>query len=209
MKTLVGDSQPMREINLWIDRAAKCVSTVTITGESGTGKELIAATIHARSERRTGAFVAINCGAIPENLIEAELFGYDRGAFTGADRAKDGVFAAAHHGTIFLDECCEMSPAVQVKLLRVLQEKKVRRLGGTTELPFDARVIVATNKDPAEEMRSGRLRQDLYYRINVLPIKAPPLRERRGDIPLLAAHLLTKIDQRAHLTTEALDLLCT
>jgi transcriptional regulator with PAS, ATPase and Fis domain len=190
MPEIIGTSATIRELHQWIERAAGCVSTVTITGESGTGKELVALTIHERSPRSSAPFVPVNCGAIPDNLIEAELFGHERGAFTGAAAARDGLFAAAQGGTIFLDEFCEMGAPTQVRLLRVLQERKVKRLGSTKEFSVNVRVIVATNKDPAEEMRAGRLREDLYYRINVLPLRLPALRERRGDIPALVAHLL-------------------
>ncbi len=203
MPNIVGTSAPIQELHQWIDRAAGCVATVAITGESGTGKELVAQTIHERSPRASAPFIPVNCGAIPEQLIEAELFGHERGAFTGADKARDGLFAAAQGGTIFLDEFCEMHPSTQVRLLRVLQERKVKRLGSTFELPVNVRVIVATNKDPAEEMKAGRLREDLYYRINVLPLRLPALRERRGDIPALVKHLLSTSVQRAldfHLT---------
>ncbi len=191
MPNIVGTSAPIQELHRWIERAASCTSTVTITGESGTGKELVAQTIHERSSRARAPFIPVNCGSIPENLIEAELFGHERGAFTGAERARDGLFAAANGGTIFLDEFCEMHASTQVRLLRVLQERKVKRLGSAKEFPVNVRVIVATNKDPAEEMRAGRLREDLYYRINVLPLRLPALRERRGDIPSLVTHLLT------------------
>ncbi len=197
MPNIVGTSAPIQELHQWIDRAAGCVSTVTITGESGTGKELVALTIHERSPRASAPFIPVNCGAIPEQLIEAELFGHERGAFTGADKARDGLFAAANGGTIFLDEFCEMGAATQVRLLRVLQERKVKRLGATVERPVNVRVIVATNRDPAEEMKAGRLREDLYYRINVLPLRLPALRERRGDIPALVKHLLSTSVQRA------------
>jgi two-component system response regulator HydG len=191
MPEIIGTSAPIRELHQWIERAAGCVSTVTITGESGTGKELVAQTIHERSPRSSAPFIPVNCGAIPDNLIEAELFGHERGAFTGADKARDGLFAAAQGGTIFLDEFCEMSPAVQVRLLRVLQERKFKRLGSTFERPVNVRVVVASNKDLAAEMKAGRLRADLFYRVNVLPLRLPALRERRGDIPALVAHLLS------------------
>jgi two-component system response regulator PilR (NtrC family) len=165
---------------------------VLIEGESGTGKELIARAVHFSSPRAGERFLSINCGAMPESLLESELFGHERGAFTGAVRDKRGLFQEAHRGTLFLDEIGEMSLPMQVKLLRALQDKTVRRLGGNVEETVDARVITATNQDLREKLARGEFREDLYYRINVIPIALPPLRERREDIPLLVGHFLRK-----------------
>lgn len=201
---IVGTSLPMRKLKETVELAASCSSTMLITGETGTGKELVAQTIHNLSDRAGKPFVSVNCGALSEALLESELFGYVRGAFTGATVNKKGLFEAAHKGTIFLDEFGEMSPAMQVKLLRVLQERKVRPVGATdAETPVDVRVIVATNRDLEREVREGRFRQDLYFRVNVLAVEIPSLRERRADIPLLSRYLLDKVHQRAGLTVPA------
>ncbi|MBW3564299.1 MAG: sigma-54 dependent transcriptional regulator [Acidobacteria bacterium] len=189
--SIIGKSRRMQEIFGVIERIARTGSTVLVTGESGTGKEMIARAIHARSGL-AGRFVSINCGAMPENLLESELFGHERGAFTGAIREKKGLFQEAHRGTIFLDEIGEMSPVMQIKLLRVLQEKSIRRVGGNEEIPVNARVIAATNRDLTEAIRTGEFREDLYYRINVIPISLPPLRERRDDIPIMVEHFIEK-----------------
>jgi len=165
-------------------------ATVLLHGESGTGKEVIARRIHERSPRTAKPFIAINCAAIPENILESELFGYERGAFTGANNRKEGRFMLAHEGTLLLDEIGDISPAVQVKLLRVLQEGQFERLGGTQTLRVDVRIVAASKRDLAEEVRQGRFREDLYYRLNVIPIELPPLRDRVDDIPLLADHFL-------------------
>jgi two-component system response regulator PilR (NtrC family) len=165
---------------------------VLVTGESGTGKELVARAIHFNSARKDRPFVALNCGALPETLLESELFGHMRGAFTGADTNKKGLIEVAEKGTIFLDEIGEMSPMMQVKLLRVLQERKFRRLGGTEEIEADIRIIAATNRDLAKLVAEGKFREDLFYRINVIPVRLPPLRDRLDDIPLLAEHFLAK-----------------
>ena len=175
-----------------IETIAPTSSTVLISGESGTGKELVARAIHVRSARSDRPFVALNCGALPETLLESELFGHMRGAFTGADSNKKGLIEVAEKGTIFLDEIGEMSPMVQVKLLRVLQERKFRRLGGTEEVEADIRIIAATNRDLSKMVAAGEFREDLYYRINVIPVRLPALRERGQDIPMLADHFVTK-----------------
>jgi two-component system response regulator PilR (NtrC family) len=165
---------------------------VLITGESGTGKELVARAVHARSSRSDRPFVAVNCGALPDTLLESELFGHMRGAFTGADTNKKGLLEVAEKGTIFLDEIGEMSPMTQVKLLRVLQERKFRRLGGTEEVDANIRIIAATNRDLAKMVADGEFREDLFYRINVIPVKLPPLRQRQDDVQALAEHFVEK-----------------
>jgi two-component system response regulator PilR (NtrC family) len=187
---LVGKSQGMLQVYRTIGTVAMGESTVLIEGESGTGKELVARAIHEASLRKDGPFVSINCGAFPETLLESELFGYMKGAFTGAHANKKGLLEAADGGSIFLDEIGEMTPAMQVKLLRVLQERKLRPLGGTQEIPVDVRVIAATNRDLQSAIRQGQFREDLYYRIAVISIQLPPLRERAEDIDLLAFHFL-------------------
>ena len=167
-------------------------ATVLVTGETGTGKELVARAIHSNSSQRYGPFVATSCGALPETLLESELFGYERGAFTGADRTKKGRFELANGGTLFLDEVGDISMKTQIKLLRVLQEKSFRRLGGTDSIEVDVRLISATNRDLVAAIEEGSFRSDLYYRLNVVSIHLPPLRERKDDIPLLAAHFMNK-----------------
>ncbi|RMH22530.1 MAG: sigma-54-dependent Fis family transcriptional regulator [Acidobacteria bacterium] len=193
---IIGRSPKMQEIFSLIERVAKTHSTVLIRGESGTGKELIARAIHFASPRASHRILSINCGALPETLLESELFGHEKGAFTGAVGEKKGLFQEAHLGTLFLDEIGEMTPAMQVKLLRALQERKVRKVGGNREESVDVRIIAATNQDLAERIESGDFREDLYYRINVIPIHLPPLRERRQDIPLLAQHFVEKYSQQ-------------
>ncbi len=188
---IIGRSARMQEIFSIVQRIAKTTSTVLISGDSGTGKELIARAIHYNSGRR-GKFVSINCGALPETLLESELFGHERGAFTGAIREKKGLFTEADRGTIFLDEIGETSTAMQIKLLRVLQDHVVRRVGSNSETQVEVRVIAATNRDLAESIRAGTFREDLFYRINVIPIALPPLRQRREDIALLVEHFITK-----------------
>ncbi|HEV8658239.1 MAG TPA: sigma-54 dependent transcriptional regulator [Thermoanaerobaculia bacterium] len=188
---IIGKSAKMQEIFSIVQRVAKTVSTVLISGESGTGKELIARALHYNSGRR-GKFVSINCGALPETLLESELFGHERGAFTGAIREKRGLFTEADRGTIFLDEIGETSTAMQIKLLRVLQDRVVRRVGSNVETPIDVRVIAATNRDLSESIQKGTFREDLFYRINVIPIELPSLRQRKEDIPLLVEHFIAK-----------------
>ena len=212
MGTLIGASAPMQEIYKTIEQAATTSAPVLISGESGTGKELAARTIHSLSVRGKGPFVAINCGAIPETLLESELFGHERGAFTGAVERRAGYFELADGGTLFLDEIAEMSAALQAKYLRVLQDGVVRRLGGRAELKVDVRIIAATNRDPREAIKQGAFREDLYYRLNVFSFTMPPLRVRKGDIPLLAEAFVTefagKYDRAAKaLGAEALETL--
>jgi two-component system response regulator PilR (NtrC family) len=189
---MIGRSQSMLDVFRMIETVARTNSTILLTGESGTGKGLVAQAVHYNSLRREKPMVSLNCGAMPETLLESELFGHMRGAFTGAEVNKKGLLEVAEKGTIFLDEIAEMSPVMQVKLLRVLQERRFRRVGGLEELQADIRVIAATNQDLAKGVAEGRFREDLFYRINVIPIALPPLRERREDIPLLAEHFLAK-----------------
>lgn len=184
-KSLIGQSPAMIRLTSLLERVAPSSANVLISGESGTGKELVAQALHSGSTRKEHPFVAINCGAIPENLLESELFGHERGAFTGADKKKQGLFETAHRGTLFLDEMGELPMGMQVKLLRVLQEREFRRVGGTSNIPLDIRLIAATNQDLSSNVQQGTFREDLYYRINVVTIDLPPLRERRSDIPLL------------------------
>ena len=190
---LVGSSPPMLEVYKLIARLSAGKSTVLLEGESGTGKELVARAIHSNSPRRDRPFVPINCASLSDTLLESELFGHERGAFTGAFSVKQGLFESAHDGTIFLDEIGDIGSALQVRLLRVIQEEEVRRVGGTASLKVDVRVIVATNRDLAALVKEGRFREDLFYRLNVVRIVLPPLRERREDIPMLAQHFLQKL----------------
>ncbi|MDH4281941.1 MAG: sigma-54 dependent transcriptional regulator [Myxococcales bacterium] len=189
---LIGKSEPMGQLRDLIKRVASATTSVLITGESGTGKEMVARALHFQSPRAEAPFVVLNCGAVPENLIESELFGHVKGAFTGATGAKEGLFRAADGGTLFLDEVGELPPPLQVKLLRVLQDRKVRPVGGSAELEVDVRVLAATNRDVEFEVESGTFREDLFYRLNVIRIEVPPLRERPEDIPVLAGYFLQK-----------------
>src|SRR5207302_881686 len=194
MGNLIGKSKKMQELFKMIEVVSATNSTVLITGESGTGKELVAKAIHLNSPRAEEAFVSVNCGAFTETLLESELFGYMRGAFTGAAANKKGLFEVADKGTIFLDEVGDTSLAMQVKLLRVLQERKLRRVGGTEEIPIDVRIIAATNRDLSEMVAENQFREDLFYRISVIPLELPALRHRRDDIPLLAGHFLNRLN---------------
>jgi DNA-binding NtrC family response regulator len=189
---IIGASDALQELFTLIGKVAGTNASILITGESGTGKELVARAIHFNSRRAEGPFLAINCGALNENLLEAELFGYEKGAFTGAAARREGLLKAADGGTIFLDEIGEVTPALQVKLLRALQEREVLPVGARAAVAFDARVVAATNRDLEAEVRAGRFREDLFYRLSVIPIKVPPLRERRGDVPLLARHFAAR-----------------
>jgi two-component system response regulator AtoC len=201
---IVGRSAPMRSALDVARKVARHPSTVLLTGESGTGKELVARLIHRSSPRAQESFVAVNCGAIPEALLESELFGHAKGAFTGATHEKEGLFEEAHGGTLFLDEIGDLPVALQVKLLRALQEGEVRRVGANTSTQVDVRLITATNRDLAADIASGRFRGDLYYRINVVTIKLPPLRERPQDIPELALHFLRRYNERLGLGVEGI-----
>jgi DNA-binding NtrC family response regulator len=212
MPEIIGQSQGIQEVAEKIQRVAATDSAVCLLGESGTGKELFARALHQLSDRKKSNFVAINCAAIPSELLESELFGYEKGAFTGADRRKIGYFELAHRGTLFLDEIVELPLPLQGKLLRVLQEKSLQRLGGTQTIRVDVRILSASNKDMEESIRQGMFREDLYYRIGVVPIRIPPLRERREDIPLLVDHLLQKFEQELnkkglHIDEEVLSVL--
>ncbi len=191
--SFVGRSRPMLELFDVIRKTAATTSNVLVTGESGTGKELVARAIHDESERHQGPFVSVNSGAIPEGLLESELFGHVKGAFTGAVATTEGLFSAADGGTLFLDEVTEIPVSVQVKLLRAIQERTIRRVGGTQDIAVDVRLVAASNRDIARAVADGTLREDLFYRLNVIPIHVPPLRERREDIPLLVAHFIEKI----------------
>ncbi|HEX7119609.1 MAG TPA: sigma-54 dependent transcriptional regulator [Longimicrobiales bacterium] len=196
LENVIGVSEAMQPVFALVLKVASTDASVFISGESGTGKELIARAIHQNSPRAEQPFVAVNCAAFPENLLESELFGHEKGAFTGAMTQKRGLMEAASGGTFFLDEICEMDLELQAKLLRVLQERKIRRVGGEAEIPIDIRVIAATNRDPEEAVAEGTLRRDLFFRLNVVPIRVPPLRSRREDIPLLAQHFLRRYAEK-------------
>lgn len=195
---IVGSTPRMREVFSLVEKVAPSPTTVLISGESGTGKELVARAIHEQSPRADAPFVQINCGAIPDSLFEAELFGYAKGAFTGAAADKPGRFELAHGGTLFLDEVAELPLDMQVKLLRALQERQIDRVGGLAPIPIDVRLVAAANIDLQQAVDEGRFRRDLFYRLNVLPIPLPPLRERRDDIPLLVEHFLARFNERLH-----------
>ena len=210
---LLGESAPVAQVRLLIGKLARTQAPVYISGESGSGKELAARLIHENGARRERLFVPVNCGAIPENLVESEFFGYKKGAFTGAAEDRDGFFQAANGGTLFLDEVAELPLAMQVKLLRVIQEKRVRKVGATQEDPVDVRIICATHQSLAALVAAGRFRQDLFYRINVIELAMPPLRDCREDIPLIAQSILRRLATQAgvvpaQLTAEALEALC-
>ena len=210
---IIGKSKGIRSVLDMVDRAAPSKSTVLITGESGTGKELVARAIHFASPRKDSPFISVNCMAFNAGVLESELFGHEKGSFTGAVAMRRGRFELAREGTLFLDEIGELSHDMQVKLLRVLQEKKIERVGGSEEIEVDIRVVTATNKDLFQEVEKGTFREDLYYRLNVVHIVIPPLRERREDIPLLVAHFTDKLIRESGLapktfTPEALDVLC-
>jgi len=210
---IVYQSAKMRHIVETAKMVAKGNSTVLLRGESGTGKELFARSIHLESLRRQAPFIPINCAALPDSLLESELFGYEEGSFTGALKGgRKGLFEQADQGTLFLDEVGEIPTQVQVRLLRVLQESKIRRVGGASELPVDVRIIAATHRNLEEMIQKGEFREDLYYRLNVIPLRIPPLRERSEDIPLIAQHLIRKISEKLgkpeiHVTKESMDLL--
>jgi two-component system, NtrC family, response regulator AtoC len=202
---ILAKSPRMQEIFRTITKIAEYKTTVLVTGESGVGKELVARAIHRRSSRRGGPFVAVNCGAIPENLLESELFGHKKGAFTDAVHDRRGLFEEATEGTLFLDEIGELPLGLQVKLLRVLEDEKIRRVGDTRDTQVDVRIITATHRDLHAETKAGRFREDLFYRLNVLPIHCPPLRERRDDIPLLIDHFVAKNNTRLGTSIRGLD----
>jgi len=202
---LIGSGRAMREVFETIQKVAETDLSVLVRGESGTGKELVAQALHQRSSRRTRPFIAVNCAAISAELVESELFGHERGAFTGADARRTGKFEAAHEGTILLDEIGDMSPNTQAKVLRVLQEKRFERVGGNDTLEVDVRVVAATHRDLEAEVRAGRFREDLYYRLNVVEIRIPPLRDRVEDIPALATRFLEQVAQRLGHERKTLD----
>lgn len=193
LQSLIGDSPSMQQVRAMIEKLARSQAPIYISGESGSGKELAARLIHTRSARAAGTFVPVNCGAIPENLMESEFFGYRKGAFTGADSERDGFFHAAHGGTLFLDEVADLPLAMQVKLLRAIQEKRVRKVGSVTEEPVDVRIICATHRNLRELVDKGAFRQDLYYRLNVIELRMPPLRERMEDIVPLVESVLRRV----------------
>jgi two-component system response regulator PilR (NtrC family) len=205
LENLLGDSKPMKALKELVATVASTGSTILITGESGTGKELVARAIHSCSQRREGPFVSVNCGAFPETLLESELFGYMKGAFTGATSNRQGLFESAGGGTLFLDEIGETSLSMQVKLLRVLQERTVRPLGGNVEVPIDVRLIAATNRNLGQSVEEKTFREDLFYRISVIPVEIPPLRDRREDIPLLSLHFLAKFSRQMNKTVSRIE----
>lgn len=203
--SIIGDSQEIRNVFDIVEKAASSDSTVMIFGESGTGKELIARALHQNSGRKDKPFIAVNCGAIPHDLLESELFGYEKGAFTGASQTRIGRLELASEGTIFLDEIGDMPHALQVKLLRVLAEREIDRLGGTKPVKIDVRVITATHRNLEEEIKSGKFREDLYYRLNIIPIVVPPLQNRKSDIPLLIKHFLAQFSGNQEKQPKTID----
>jgi len=205
LRELIGDSPPMREIFRIVRKVAPTPSSVLIEGESGTGKELVARAIHQHSPRNDGPFIKVNCGALTDTLLESELFGHEKGAFTGAVKRHLGRFELANGGTLFLDEIGDVSPAMQTKLLRVLQEREFERVGGESTVRVDTRLIAATNKNLKQEVAECRFREDLYYRLHVVPISLPPLRQRREDIPLLVQHFITELGPRTNARVTAID----
>lgn len=205
---IIGNSPEILELLDMISYVAPTEATVLITGESGTGKELVAETLHRNSDRTAQPFVKVNCAALAENLLESELFGHEKGAFTGADRQRDGTFVQADGGTLFLDEIGETSAAMQVKLLRVLQEGELQRVGGNQTISVDVRIIAATNRDLEEEVEKGRFREDLYYRLNVITLEVPPLRERQGDVELLAERFIERFAEKNRRTVESVSREC-
>ncbi len=202
---ILGVSAAIEEVRQLVAKVAPTHTTVLITGESGTGKEVVARAIHEKGNRREQPFVAINCGAIPEGLIESELFGHEKGSFTGAGETKPGLFEVAGSGTLFLDEAGDLPPQVQVKLLRALQERKIRRVGGSADLAMSARIVAATNRDLGEDVRVGRFREDLYYRLNVIQLRVPALRDRREDLPLFIDYFLDRFAAELARARPALD----
>jgi Nif-specific regulatory protein len=209
---IIGTSSSMREVYAMLTQVAPSDATVLITGESGTGKELVAAELHRLSKRAAGPLVKVNCAALPESIVESELFGHEKGAFTGATAQRKGRFELAHSGTIFLDEIGDLSSQIQVKLLRVLQERELERVGGTSTIKVDVRLVAATNRNLEDEVKAGRFREDLYYRLNVFPLRIPPLRERKSDIMLLADHFAGKYGEKngkliRRISAPAIDLL--
>ncbi len=204
-RNIIGHSRPMQEVFDLIAQVAETKTNVLIYGESGTGKELVARAVHEQGQRQGEPFIALNCGAIPENLLESELFGHVKGSFTGAFQNKEGLFEAASGGTLFLDEISELSPALQVKILRALQEKTIRRVGDTVDRKVDVRIVSATNRRLEEEVAAGRFREDLYYRLNVIQLTLPPLRERSEDIPLLVQHFVRRYADELGKRVEGMD----
>ena len=204
-RDIIGQSAKMQELFRLVEKVAHSDSTVMIYGETGTGKELVAKAIHQNSYRKNKPFIAINCGAIPENLLESELFGHVRGAFTGAMSPKPGKFERAHGGTIFLDEIGDMSAELQVKILRVLQEREFERVGGAKTIKVDVRIIAATHRDLEKAVQKGTFREDLFYRLHVIPITLPPLRDRRSDIPLLVFHFLEQFNRKMNKEVEGVS----
>ena len=205
---IIGDSPPVQELLAMVAQVAPTEATVLIHGESGTGKELVAEALHRNSARHNQPFIKVNCAALAESLLESELFGHEKGSFTGAERQRDGKFVQADSGTLFLDEIGETSPAMQVKLLRVLQEQELQRVGGEQTIRVDVRVLTATNRDLEEEVRRGAFREDLYYRLNVVLLEVPPLRARKGDIPLLVRHFVEKFAAKNRRTVDGITPQC-